>query len=67
MRRQPKHIRPGNLYRRLEVDRAIRIHQNLIARSELEEAKRTEALLELGHDYLSAGLWTAPRTCFVSW
>ncbi|MAP13021.1 MAG: lipopolysaccharide assembly protein LapB [Gammaproteobacteria bacterium] len=51
------HLALGNLYRRRgEVDRAIRIHQNLIARSELEEAKRREALLELGHDYLSAGL-----------
>ena len=31
------HLALGNLYRRRgEVDRAIRIHQNLIARSELE-------------------------------
>lgn len=51
------HLALGNLYRRRgEVDRAIRIHQNLIARPNLESGQRSEALLELGHDYLSAGL-----------
>ena len=51
------HLALGNLYRRRgEVDRAIRIHQNLVARSELDESRRVEALLELGHDYQSAGL-----------
>ena len=45
------HLALGNLYRRRgEVDRAIRIHQNLVARSELDEDRRVEALLELGHD-----------------
>ena len=47
----------GNLYRRRgDVDRAIRIHQNLIARDSLNATQRTEALMELGQDYLSAGL-----------
>ena len=51
------HLALGNLYRRRgEVDRAIRIHQNLIARPNLESGQRSEALLELGPDYLSAGL-----------
>jgi lipopolysaccharide assembly protein B len=51
------HLALGNLYRRRgEVDRAIRIHQNLIARPNLDSEQRSEALLELGHDYLSAGL-----------
>ena len=51
------HLALGNLYRRRgEVDRAIRIHQNLIARPILSEEQRLEALLELGQDYLSAGL-----------
>ena len=51
------HLALGNLYRRRgEVDRAIRVHQNLIARPNLESEQRSEALLELGHDYLSAGL-----------
>ena len=51
------HLALGNLYRRRgEVDRAIRIHQNVMARSELDSSQRSEALLELGQDYLSAGL-----------
>ena len=51
------HLALGNLYRRRgEVDRAIRIHQNLVARSHLSREQRSEALLELGQDYLSAGL-----------
>ena len=51
------HLALGNLYRRRgDVDRAIRIHQNLIARDSLSVQQRTEALLELGQDYMSAGL-----------
>jgi lipopolysaccharide biosynthesis regulator YciM len=51
------HLALGNLYRRRgEVDRAIRIHQNLVARNTLTADQRHEALLELGQDYLSAGL-----------
>ncbi|MEM7407136.1 MAG: lipopolysaccharide assembly protein LapB [Pseudomonadota bacterium] len=51
------HLALGSLYRRRgEVDRAIRIHQNLIERSAPNSTARVEALLELGQDYLSAGL-----------
>ena len=51
------HLALGNLYRRRgDVDRAIRIHQNLIARESLSLSQRSEALLELGQDYMSAGL-----------
>jgi len=51
------HLALGNLFRRRgEVDRAIRIHQNLIARPNLDKSQRDQALLELGHDYLQAGL-----------
>lgn len=47
----------GSLFRRRgEVDRAIRIHQNLIARPHLEGQHRATALLELGKDYTRAGL-----------
>ena len=47
----------GNLYRRRgEVDRAIRLHQNLVARPALTEDLRQEAHLELAQDYLSAGV-----------
>lgn len=48
----------GNLFRRRgEVDRAIRIHRNLIARPSLTEPQRLQAMLELGKDYLAAGLY----------
>lgn len=51
------HVVLGNLFRqRGEVDRAIRIHQNLIARPNLDKIHRATALLELGRDYLKAGL-----------
>ena len=51
------HLALGNLFRRRgEVDRAIRIHQNLIARPTLSREHRAQALLELGQDYLRAGL-----------
>jgi len=51
------HLALGNLFRqRGEVDRAIRIHQNLIARSTLNKAQRAQALLELAQDYTRAGL-----------
>lgn len=51
------HIALGNLFRRRgEVERAIRIHQNLIARDNLHSGHRADALLELAKDYLRAGL-----------
>ncbi len=51
------HFALGNLFRRRgEVDRAIRVHQNLIDRSTLTEEQRTQAVLELGEDFMRAGL-----------
>lgn len=51
------HLALGNLFRRRgEVDRAIRIHQNLIARPTLSAEQRALALLELGMDYMRSGL-----------
>ena len=59
------HLALGNLFRRRgEVDRAIRIHQNLIARPSLEPAQRHQALFELAQDYLSAGLLDRAETLF---
>ncbi len=59
------HLALGNLYRRRgEVDRAIRIHQNLIARPTLNLEQRNEALLELGYDYMSAGLLDRAENLF---
>ena len=42
--------------RRGEVDKAINIHQNLLARPDLTATKRAQAELELANDYLGAGL-----------
>lgn len=51
------HLALGNLFRRRgEVDRAIRIHQNVMAQSGLRQEVREQALLELGQDYMRAGL-----------
>ncbi|HFD80940.1 MAG TPA: lipopolysaccharide assembly protein LapB [Gammaproteobacteria bacterium] len=51
------HLALGGLFRRRgEVDRAIRVHQNIIARSRLSEDLRAQATLELGRDFLGAGL-----------
>lgn len=51
------HISLGNLFRRRgEVDRAIRLHQGVAARTALPPDLRRRAQLELGHDYLRAGL-----------
>jgi lipopolysaccharide biosynthesis regulator YciM len=52
------HLAVGNLFRRRgEVERATRIHQNLIARPSLEPLQRSQALFELAQDYLKAGLF----------
>lgn len=59
------HLALGNLFRRRgEVDRAIRIHQNLIARPSLNAEQRTQALLELGEDYMRAGLFDRAESLF---
>lgn len=51
------HFALGSLFRRRgEVDRAIRIHQNLIARPNLSGDYRAQALFELAQDFLRAGL-----------
>jgi lipopolysaccharide assembly protein B len=51
------HFALGTLYRRRgEVERAIRIHQNLLARDGLAPEHREQALLALAQDYLRAGL-----------
>jgi len=42
--------------RRGEMDRAIRVHQGLLARTGLDAAQRSRIELELARDYLAAGL-----------
>jgi lipopolysaccharide biosynthesis regulator YciM len=59
------HLALGNLFRhRGEVDRAIRVHQNLIARPTLQPEHRSQALLELGQDYMRAGLYDRAESLF---
>ncbi|MDH3218948.1 MAG: lipopolysaccharide assembly protein LapB [Gammaproteobacteria bacterium] len=51
------HIALGNLFRsKGEVDRAIKVHQNLLARPNLTRKQRHMAIAELASDYLKAGL-----------
>jgi lipopolysaccharide biosynthesis regulator YciM len=51
------HFALGNLFRRRgETERAIRVHQNLLARPDLPSEQKAQARYELGMDYLKAGL-----------
>lgn len=60
------HLALGHLFRRRgEVDRAIRIHQNLIARPTLSREQRAQALLALGEDYMRAGLLDRAESLFL--
>ena len=59
------HFALGALYRRRgEVERAIRIHQNLLARKELASEHREQALLALAQDYLRAGVLDRAEVLF---
>jgi lipopolysaccharide biosynthesis regulator YciM len=60
------HFALGSLFRRRgEVDRAIRIHQNIIARPDLASEQRDQALYSLAKDYLRAGLLDRAENLFV--
>ena len=59
------HFALGHLFRRRgEVDRAIRVHQNLLARPNLSEPQRHQALFSLAQDYLGAGLFDRAEKLF---
>jgi len=59
------HISLGNLYRqRGEVEQAIKIHQNVIAKPSLSVDKRNDALYELARDFMSAGLLDRAENLF---
>ena len=60
------HFALGSLFRRRgEVDRAIRIHQNIIARPDLASEQRDQALYSLAKDYLGAGLLDRAEKLFA--
>ncbi len=59
------HLAIGNLFRRRgEIERATRIHQNLIARPSLARGQRYQALYELAQDYHKAGLLDRAENLF---
>ena len=59
------HFALGSLFRRRgEVDRAIRMHLNLVERADLEESKKQQALFELAQDYLKAGILDRAEAAF---
>jgi lipopolysaccharide biosynthesis regulator YciM len=60
------HFALGGLFRkRGEVDRAIRVHQNLMARPSLGQAHKDQAEHALAEDYLSAGLFDRAEALFT--
>ena len=60
------HFALGSLFRRRgETERAIRMHRNLLERSDLAADQRVQALFELGHDYLKAGLLDRAEEVFT--
>ncbi len=51
------HFALGKLFRqRGDIERAVRVHQNLLARADLSPELAGQARYELGQDYLKAGL-----------
>lgn len=59
------HFALGSLFRRRgEVDRALRMHLNLVERADLDEDKKQHALFELAQDYLKAGILDRAEIAF---
>ena len=60
------HFALGSLFRRRgEVERAIRMHQNLVERADLAQQQKLDALYELAQDYLKAGLLDRAEELFA--
>src|SRR5574338_1164615 len=60
------HFALGSLFRRRgEVERAIRMHQNLVDRTDLGTEERLTALYELAQDFLKAGLLDRAEEVFL--
>jgi len=59
------HLALGGLFRRKgEIDRATRIHQNLIARPDLSVVDREQAVHALAQDYYAAGLFDRAESLY---
>jgi len=60
------HFALGSLFRRRgEYDRAIRMHQNLLERADLAGEQKLQAQMELGQDYLKAGILDRAEEVFA--
>ena len=60
------HFALGSLFRRRgEVDRALRMHHNLVDRADLDNDKRQQAIFELAQDYLKAGIFDRAESLFL--
>jgi lipopolysaccharide biosynthesis regulator YciM len=59
------HFALGSLFRRRgEMERAIRVHQSLLNRSDLPRAERENAQYELAQDFLKAGMLDRAESSF---
>ena len=59
------HFALGSIYRRRgEVERAIRVHENIMARPSLSDEHRLEAMFALARDYFRAGLFDRAEVSF---
>ncbi len=60
------HFALGSLFRRRgEIERAIRVHQSLLSRSDLPRADREHALHEIAQDYFKAGMFDRAEQAFT--
>ncbi|MFZ5502986.1 MAG: lipopolysaccharide assembly protein LapB [Pseudomonadota bacterium] len=60
------HFALGSLFRRRgEIDRALRMHHNLVDRADLDDDKRQQAVFELAQDYLKAGIFDRAESLFL--
>ncbi|MEZ2721516.1 lipopolysaccharide assembly protein LapB [Paenalcaligenes hominis] len=59
------HFALGSLFRRRgEMERAIRVHQSLLARTDLPEVDRENAQFEIAQDFLKAGMLDRAEAAF---
>lgn len=59
------HFALGSLFRRRgEMERAIRVHQSLLARTDLPETERENAQFEIAQDFLKAGMLDRAEQAF---
>lgn len=60
------HFTLGNLFRRRgEYDRAVRVHQHLLARADISPVERERAQMALAQDFVKAGLLDRAETALL--